>query len=309
MAGWSPDDIPDLSGKVAVVTGANSGIGLGAAGLLADHGADVVMACRDPGRAQAALEKLQARGPRGQVETMALDLADLASVRAFAEAYGARRERLDLLCNNAGVMALPRQLTADGFEMQIGVNHFGHFALTGLLLPALLASQGARVVTVSSVAHRMGRMHWDDLDLERRYERWRAYGQSKLANLLFAFELQRRLARAAHPAISLACHPGYANTNLQFVAPEMEGAGLRKAFFRTSNRLFAQSPEQGAWPTVYAATAPELAGGEYIGPSGLGEMRGPPKRVGCARAAQDEAAAARLWDLSVERTGTDYGGL
>jgi NAD(P)-dependent dehydrogenase (short-subunit alcohol dehydrogenase family) len=240
---------------------------------------------------------------------MALDLASLASVRAFAAAFVAKHERLDLLCNNAGVMAIPRRHTADGFEMQLGTNHLGHFALTGLVLPRLLDTPGARIVSVSSSAHRPGKMHWNDLQLERRYRKWRAYAQSKLANLLFAFELDRRLRKAGASVISVAAHPGYAATNLQAVGARMEGARFREQILALGNRLFAQSAAMGALPTLHAATAPEVQGGDYFGPASLGEMWGHPRKVGSTARARNRADAARLWELSETLTDVRFAAL
>ncbi len=243
MAKWTAADIPDLSGREAVVTGANSGLGFQTALELARHGARVVMACRDQGRGAQAVDRVRAAAPGAQVELGALDLAELASVRRFAAWYRERRERegLDLLVNNAGVMAIPHRRTADGFEMQLGTNHLGHFALTGLLLPLLTARPGARVVTVSSIAHRAGWISFGNLQRERRYERWTAYGQAKLANLLFAFELQRRADAVGVDLLSMAAHPGYAATNLQAVGPQMSGARLSARLFDAANRVVAQS--------------------------------------------------------------------
>jgi NAD(P)-dependent dehydrogenase (short-subunit alcohol dehydrogenase family) len=247
---WTASDLPRLDGRVAVITGANSGLGLVAARQLARAGADVVLACRDISKGQAALAGFGADQDRGTVES--LDLADLQSVRDFAGRIQARHDQLDLLINNAGVMAPPRRLTADGFESQIGTNHLGHFALTGLLLPSLLAAGEGRVVTVSSGVHRIGRIAFDDLQGERRYRRWPAYGQSKLANLLFCFELARRSEDAGAALRSLAAHPGYSATNLQFAGP----VGLDAKLMRVSNRLLAQSAEMGALPSSGCARRP-----------------------------------------------------
>jgi NAD(P)-dependent dehydrogenase (short-subunit alcohol dehydrogenase family) len=232
-----------------------------------------------------------------------LDLADLSSVRSFAEGWDGP---LDLLVNNAGVMALPHGLTADGFEMQFGTNHLGPFALTGLLIPALLLTARPRVVTVSSGVHRIGRIDIDDLQHERGYGRWRAYGQSKLANLLFAFELQRRADAAGAPLRSLAAHPGYAATNLQTAGPRMEGRRLRECVMRVGNALLGQSAPAGALPQLYAATAPDVRGGEYFGPRGPLESRGAPTRVKASARADDEVLAARLWEISEDLTGVTY---
>jgi len=237
----------------------------------------------------------------------ALDLTDLGSVRAAAEEVVDRDERLDVLMNNAGVMAVPKGVTTDGFESQLGTNHLGHFALTARLLPLLLRAPAPRVVTTSSVAHRTGRMRWDDLQWERgRYSQWGAYGQSKLANLLFTFELDRRAGRAGTALSSVAAHPGYANTHLQAAGPELEGNKIKEAFFALANLVVAQSDARGALPQLYAATMPDVHGGEYWGPDGPGEVRGNPKRVGASRAATNEADAARLWAISQELTGVAF---
>jgi NAD(P)-dependent dehydrogenase (short-subunit alcohol dehydrogenase family) len=304
MSRWTEADIPDQRGRTAVVTGANSGIGFQAARALAEHGARVVLAVRDPDKGEAAAERVVMGAPQAaRPEVRRLDLADLASVRAFAEAFG---EPLDLLVNNAGVMALPRRTTADGFEMQFGTNHLGHFALTGLLLDRLLERPGARVVTVSSGAHRTGRIRFDDLQGERRYQRWLAYGQSKLANLLFAAELQRRATAAGLDLLSVAAHPGYASTNLQVRGAQMDGSTIKEQGALLLNRLVGQSEEMGALPTLYAATAPDVRGGGYFGPDGPFEGRGHPRPVGRSGAARDEAVARRLWEVSEELTGVRY---
>jgi len=308
-AKWTAADVPDQSGRIAIVTGANSGLGSETALALAARGAHVVLACRDASKAQAALETIRAASPAASVEVLALDLASLASIRAFADAVSTRHKRLDLLCNNAGVMAIPRRRTADGFEMQLGTNHLGHFALTGLLLPLLLATPKSRVVSVSSAAHRPGKIHWDDLQLERSYGKWRAYAQSKLANLLFAYELDRRLRKAAASVISVAAHPGYAATNLQAVGARMEGARVFEKVFELGNQLFAQSAAMGALPTLYAATAPLVQGGDYFGPDGLSEMWGHPRKVGSTARSKGLADAARLWELSETLTDVRFAAL
>jgi NAD(P)-dependent dehydrogenase (short-subunit alcohol dehydrogenase family) len=304
---WTANDIPDQTGRVAIVTGANSGLGCETATALAAKGAHVVLACRDASRAQGALDAIRKAAPHAAVEVLPLDLASLASIRAFAEAFSARHTRLDLLCNNAGVMAIPRRTTADGFEMQLGTNHLGHFALTGLLLARLLDTPRARVVSVSSSMHRPGRMHFDDLQLERGYAKWKSYQQSKLANLLFAYELDRRLRKAGSSAISVAAHPGYAATNLQTVGAKMEGAKFSERIFELGNRLFAQSAAMGALPTLYAATAPGVQGGDYFGPDRFFENWGHPKKVGSTARSRDTADAERLWDASEQLTGVRFG--
>lgn len=314
---WTPAELPDLSGHRAVVTGANSGLGLHTALELARHGAHVVMACRDPRRGDRSLGQVRRQAPGASVELRPLDLADLASVRAFAEGTAEHAGRVDILVNNAGIMAVPRATTADGFELQFGTNHLGHFALTGLLLAALgrgsVLGGAARVVTVSSALHRSGRIHRDDLMGERSYARWRAYGQSKLANLLFTHELQRRAEAAGFDLASLAAHPGYADTNLQHVGPGLAGSGLRGrmegALASLGNRLFAQSAAHGAWPSLRAAGDPQARGGEFYGPGGFAEQRGHPKVVTSSAAAHDEDDARWLWERSAELTGVTFAEL
>jgi NAD(P)-dependent dehydrogenase (short-subunit alcohol dehydrogenase family) len=306
---WSASDLPDLSGRTVVVTGANSGIGFEAALALAGKGARVVLACRDAGRAEAAVRAIREVHPGAALDALPLDLASLASVRAFADAFRKSHAALHVLCNNAGVMALPPRQTADGFEMQFGTNHLGHFALTGLLLEPLLATPGARVVTVSSAVHYVGRLRFDDLHGERRYSRWGAYAQSKLANLLFAYELQRRLERGGASVASVGCHPGYASTNLQLAGPRMEGSSWMERLSVLSNRLFAQSAAMGALPTLYAAAAEGIRGGDCIGPDGFAETWGHPKKVRSSARSYDRDDAARLWKLSEELTGVRYEAL
>ncbi len=306
MSHWTTDDIPALDGRTALVTGANSGIGFVAARELASHGARVLLGCRDPERAADAAGRIRAAAPQAQVEIVPLDLADLSAVATAAADVHGRVERLDLLVNNAGVMATPQRRTADGFELQFGTNHLGHFALTGRLLDVLLAADAARVVTVSSNAHKLGRMHFDDLQSERRYRKWSAYGQAKLSNLLFAFELQRRAQAASSALLSLAVHPGYSATNLQATGPQMAGHGLEERVNVLANRVFAQTDEQGALPTLYAATVPDLPPGAYIGPDGFLEMRGSPKLTDATRAAKDIGDAERLWALSEQLTGVRF---
>jgi NAD(P)-dependent dehydrogenase (short-subunit alcohol dehydrogenase family) len=303
MAGWTASDIPDQSGRLAVVTGASCGLGTATARELARAGAHVVLAVRNTGKGEDVARAIRAAAPTGTVAVSALDLADLASVRAFAERLSDEHGRLDILVNNAGVMAPPRQLTKDGFESQIGTNHLGHFALTGLLLGALLAAPAPRVVTVSSGAHRIGRMRFDDLMGERSYNHWLAYGQSKLANLMFCFELQRLATAAGTSLTSAAAHPGYASTNLQFAGPAV---WVERLVMTLGNHLIAQSAEMGALPSLYAATVPDLPGGSFVGPDGLMEQRGHPRVVTASGRAYDEVAWRRLWDASEELTGVHY---
>jgi NAD(P)-dependent dehydrogenase (short-subunit alcohol dehydrogenase family) len=287
---WTAAELPRLNGRTYLVTGGNSGIGLAAAHELARAGGRVVLAVRDPARGEQAAATIE-----GETEVRPLDLADLASVRAFADEWDGP---IDVLINNAGVMATPEHRTADGFELQIGTNHLGHFALTNLLLPHITD----RVVTVSSGAHRGGSIRLDDLNWERGgYNRWRAYGQSKLANLLFTLELQRRLAEAGSELRAVAAHPGWAATNLQHHTESR----LQDGLMAIGNRIWAQNDEMGALPTLYAATQ-DIPGGSYVGPDGFAEQRGHPRLVGRSKAASDEQTARRLWELSEELTGTSF---
>jgi NAD(P)-dependent dehydrogenase (short-subunit alcohol dehydrogenase family) len=309
MPPWTTDDIPDLSGRTAVVTGANSGLGFESALALARVGAEVVLACRDQAKGADALDRIRQSVPAATVHLEALDLADLASVRTFAAGFRDGHHRLDILLNNAGVMAIPRRETADGFEMQFGTNHLGHFALTGLLLEPLLAQAGARVVTVSSSAALMGRLRFDDLQGSRRYGAWSAYSQSKLANQLFTLELDRRAAQRGAGLVSVASHPGYAATNLQSVGPQMSGSGIMERLSDVGNTIFGQSAAAGALPSLYAATAPGVGGGQYFGPDRLFGMRGHPTSVSFVRATRDPAVARRLWKVSEDLTGVRFGVL
>ena len=291
---WTTQDIPDLTGRTAVVTGANSGIGLPTALELARHGARVLVASRDAGKGRAAVGEIQAAVPGALVEYERLDLASLASVRACAEAVRARFAHLDILVNNAGVGMIPRGTTPDGFELQFGTNHLGHFALTGLLLPLLSARPGARVVTVSSDMHARGTIDFEDLDSARRYGRVSAYARSKLANLLFTLELQRRVDAAGVELLSLASHPGFTATGLFGIGPLTRAAGPLV-------RLVANSPAKGAVPSLYAATAPAAAGGEFFGPG--------PRAVRPAARALNEQVARRLWSVSEELTDVRFDEL
>lgn len=306
---WTPGAIPPQTGKLAYITGANSGIGFHAALELARAGCAAILACRDRGKAEAARQRILAHVPRAEVEIADLDLANLDSVRNAAQAFLALGQKLDLLINNAGVMALPqRRTTAQGFEMQFGTNHLGHFALTGLLLPALRRSgQEARnksvhIITVSSIAHRGATMDFANLQWEHGYDPWPAYRRSKLANLLFGFELERRLEHAHAPAASIVVHPGVANTNL-FAAGPGSGRSLKARLIPWAIMLVGQSDAQGAWPTLYAATSPEVKGGHFYGPDGFRQMRGYPVEVRAEQQAYDEVIAAKLWQVSEELTG------
>ncbi|WP_067862009.1 oxidoreductase [Nocardia shimofusensis] len=288
MSRWEAADIADQTGRTFVVTGANGGLGAVTARVLAAKGAQVIMACRDLAKAERVAADL---GPRADVRS--LDLADLSSVRAFAAGV----ERVDVLINNAGVMAVPKRRTADGFEMQVGTNHLGHFALTGLLLDKI----ADRVVTVSSGAHAVGKIDLNDLNWERRrYQRWLAYGQAKLANLMFAYELQRRLTAAGSPILSVAAHPGYAATDLQ-----SHTESFMDSIMAVGNRMLAQSAESGALPQLFAATEP-VEPGAFYGPDKFGGMRGHPARCGSSKASRDETVARELFALSERLTGVTY---
>ncbi|SDD02024.1 oxidoreductase [Natrinema hispanicum] len=304
--GWTADNIPDQEGRQVVVTGANSGIGLEATRELARNGATVIMACRSTERGQDAARDIRADIPDADLRPEACDLGDLESIHAFADRLG--DADLDVLINNAGVMAIPRSETVDGFETQFGVNHLSHFALTGLLLENLHPHDASesRIVTVSSGIHERGEIDFDDLQHEQSYDPWDAYAQSKLANVLFAYELERRLLTAAANAKSIAVHPGYANTQLQFRGPEQRGSRLRKAAMWAMNTALAQSAAMGALPTLYAATAPEAEGGAYYGPGGFMNMRGTPERQASSKQSYDEETARRLWAVSSELTGVTY---
>ena len=307
--GWTAADIPDLSGKTILVTGANSGLGYETALALAGKGAHVVLACRDLDKGRDAEARIHATHRQASTALLALDLASLADIRRCADAVHGTCQRLDVLVNNAGVMALPYRRTQDGFEMQLGTNHLGHFALTGLLLDLVLAAPSARIVTVSSGFHRLGKIRFDDPQWERGYSKWPAYGQSKVANLLFTYELQRKLAAKPAKAMSVAAHPGYAATNLQFAGPRMEGSSIAERISQIGNRLLAQSAAMGALPALYAATAADMRGADYVGPSGMGEMWGAPRKVTSNAHSRDEAVASRLWALSEQLTGVRYDAL
>ncbi|MEQ8675564.1 MAG: SDR family NAD(P)-dependent oxidoreductase [Aggregatilineales bacterium] len=293
---WTEQNIPDQRGRVAIVTGANSGIGWDTARALAQKGATVIMACRNLAKATPAADEIKALKPKGAVVVMQLDLSDLESVHAFAEAFQAQYDRLDLLINNAGVMVPPYGKTKQGFEQQFGVNHLAHFVLTALLIDLLNATPNARVVTVSSGAHRFGTIKFDDLQSEKSYQPERVYGQSKLANLLFTYELQRRLEKSGQGTIAVAAHPGWTSTNLQ----------QHSTLIRVMNPIFAQDGPMGALPTLYAATATDVQGGDYYGPGGLFEMRGYPKKVGSSDRSRDEAVAERLWSVSEDLTQVKF---
>jgi NAD(P)-dependent dehydrogenase (short-subunit alcohol dehydrogenase family) len=298
---WTEAEVPDQHGRTALVTGANSGLGFSVAAMLAARGATVILACRDIAKARDAASRIGTAAAQAATEIVRLDLASLASVREAAAEVRSRHPGLDLLINNGGVMVPPRSQTQDGFELQLGTNHLGHFALTGLLLASLLAAPGSRVVTLSSLAHRVGRLNIDDLQSARRYRRGAAYAQSKLANLMFALQLQRRLAAAGAQAGSLAAHPGYSRTNLVRHVP----SGLR-ALAGIPVPVLSQDSSMGALPVLRAATDPAARGGEFYGPGGPGQLTGYPKLVSPARPAREADAQSRLWAESERLTGVTY---
>jgi NAD(P)-dependent dehydrogenase (short-subunit alcohol dehydrogenase family) len=312
MPGWTASDIPDQSGRTVLVTGGNSGLGYQTVLRLARKGAHVLLAARDRTRGQAALDQLTAEAPGSQIELGELDLADLASVERFSTELLASGQDLDVLVNNAGVMAIPhRETTTQGFERQFGTNHLGHFALTGRLLPALIKRPGSRVVTLSSNQHKRAKaINFDDLQAEHSYQPWGAYAQSKLANAMFVLELDRRLRAAGLDVISAGAHPGFTHTNLQISGPRSGGTSLVARGMGFATRLLAQPVSDGVLPQLYAATAGGVEGGDYFGPDGPAEMRGHhPKLVQFSAAAHNEAAAARLWAVSEELTGVTFDAL
>ncbi|MFD7261076.1 oxidoreductase [Streptomyces sp. NPDC059874] len=299
---WTVERIPDQNKRVFVVTGANSGLGLATTRMLARRRGHVILAVRDEEKGRRAVVEITARQPDAVLEVRRLDLADLDSVRAFADRLREDHARLDVLVNNAGVMAPPRTLSAQGHELQFAANHLGHFALTGLLLDLLTAGHDPRVVTVSSTNHRQGRIHFDDITGEHGYKPMAFYNQSKFANAVFGRELHRRLTEAGSPVLSVLAHPGYTATNLQTSSP----SGLTKLLFGRVLAPLAQSPDQGALPQLYAATAPDVAGGQFIGPDGLAELRGRPTTVRLSPAAADADTGRRLWQLSEQLTDVHF---
>lgn len=303
MAKWEATDLPDLSGKVVLVTGANSGIGYAASAALAERGAVVVMACRSAERGLAAADAIRISAPSARLDVMVLDLARLDSIREFAEAFKNKYDRLDVLINNGGPVVGPRMLTEDGFESHFGVNHLGHFALTGRLIGVLLKTPGSRVVSVTSRMHAGGMINWDDLNSAAAYDRQEAYRQSKLANILFAFELGRRLEAAGTEVTSVAVHPGLVQTNWA----NNNFSGLMRPLMNLISRLAYQSTEMGVLPLLYAAAAPDVKQGGYYGPEG--DTKGYPVEIRAGDAAYDEEAARRLWDVSEELTGVEFEGV
>lgn len=303
---WSAENIPDLKGKVCIVTGANSGLGYHTTLELARRHARVVMACRNEEKAEEARQSILQEAPSAQLDIFPLDLASFESIRIFATAFTERFERLNVLINNAGIGGFPFGKTKDGFEAQFGVNHLGHFLLTGLLLPVIEATENARVVTVSSIMQAVGKHDFSDINYERKtYNKWHAYGRSKLANALFANELDRRFRKNEVPAISVGVHPGYSSTSFQGKGPKMSGSAIGEVAMKVSNALFAQPDHMGALPTLYAATGADILGGDYIGPAMLW-LRGAPEKQKAIPAAYDQVMAKKLWKLSEELTGLSY---
>ncbi len=294
---WNINGAPDQKGRIAIVTGANIGLGYDTALALAGKGCTVVLACRNPDKAQAAREQILSRYPKAHVKCQALDLSSLKSVRSFASAFSKSHKKLDLLINNAGIMMPPFSLSEDGFESQLAANYLGHFALTGLLLPLLAKTPDSRIVSLSSLAHNWGDIRFDDLHFKKGYSKRGAYGQSKLACLMFAYELNRRLRRAGIKTLSVAAHPGVAVTNLAQHFPK---------FLAVFFPLVGQSAASGALPTLYAALGEDIDGGDYCGPRHMRQMRGAPVKVGSNRASRDQTAAKRLWELSEELTGVRF---
>ncbi len=303
---WTAQDIPNLTNKVIIVTGANSGLGLESTQAFAGKGATVVMACRNMSKAEKAKAEVLASNPSAKLDLMELDNASLESVRAFADAFKAKYDRLDVLLNNAGVMAIPRTETEDGFEMQLGVNHLAHFALTGLLIDVITRTPGARIHNTSSSAAFNGRINFDDLMGKETYSRWGAYGQSKLANAMFATELNKRLKAAGHDTIANSSHPGLVMTNLQANSLEQSGAPLAERFlYSIFGRLMAQDVDMGVLPQLYASVAPEAKGGVFYGPKTM-RLRGYPAEQKCNDVLDDAAILNRFWEVSEQLTGVDY---
>ncbi len=293
---WDSNSISDQSGRIAIVTGSSSGIGYETARVLAEKNAKVIIAVRNPNKGQAALEKIMQAHPQADVQVMIVDLANFESVKAFSAEFKKSFQKLDLLINNAGVMVPPYSKTANGFELQFGTNHLGHFLLTNELMNLLKATPGSRIVNVSSMAHKSGKINFDDLNWEKRkYRAWQAYGDSKIANLYFTMEMRRKLGSAEYPLVA-AAHPGWTATDLQ----------RNSTMAGSLNRFFAQGIDMGALPTLYAALAEDVKSGDYFGPSGFMEMTGYPKKVKTNKLAQNETIAKKLWDVSEELTGVEF---
>lgn len=301
------ENVPEVRGQIFVVTGGNSGIGFEAARVLAQKGGHVVLACRDAGKMKAAADVIRGETQGAKVDEVVLDLASLASIEVASQQLAAKYTHIDVLLNNAGVMALPERKTADGFEMQFGTNHLGHFALTGRVLPLVLAAPRGRVVTVSSLLHRQGHIDFDAIPVPTPYNPDKQYSMSKLANVLFSYELDRRLKAAGKKAIALACHPGYSATNLQGVGPQMTGSRVKGLVMRVMNAVIAQPATMGMLGSLWGATGTDVEGGEYLGPVGMNHLRGYPIKSKSNAESYDRAVAQRLWDVSEKLTGVAYG--
>lgn len=303
---WKAEDIPDQSGKIIIMTGANSGLGLEATKELVRKGATVIMACRNIEKGKDAVDEVITEIPNAKVELMELDLSKLVSVREFAKNFNQKFDKLDVLVNNAGIMQPPYTVTEDGFELQIGVNHFGHYVLTGLLLDKLKFSPGSRVVNQSSIAHSRGIINFEDINSKDKYSRLGAYGQSKLANLLFNNELDRLFKENSTDTIAVGVHPGYTATKLQHNGPTLGGKSIWSRLYTVTNKIMAQGVDKGILPMLYAATEDDVTGGDYIGPGGFSGMRGYPKRIKSSERSYSLEDANTLWDLSEELTGLKY---
>ena len=303
---YSAAQVPSVNGKTFVITGGNSGIGFEAARVLVRNGGRVVLACRDARKMAAAVQSLKAETSAAIVDELVLDLSSLTSIESAAAQLKQSHQKVDVLINNAGVMALPELTTTDGFEMQFGTNHLGHFAFTGRVLPLVLAAEAGRIVTVSSLLHRGGHIDFASIPKPKHYDQDKQYSMSKLANVLFSYELNRKLKAASTKAIALACHPGYSATNLQHVGPRMKGSALMGMVMSLANTLVAQSAEMGSLGTLMAATAPEIQGGKYVGPIGFNHMRGAPIISKSNAESYDETVAAKLWQVSEQLTGVSY---
>ena len=307
-SGWSTNDMPSQQGKIALITGANSGIGFEAAKALAEKGAHVIMACRNPQKANEAMDTLRREVPNADITFLQMDLASQSSIKAAVETFKEDHTQLDLLINNAGVMWLPKSDTEDGYEMQFGTNHLGHFTLTGLLLDMLTNTPDSRIVTVSSLGHYTGKIHFDDIKLDKRYGKHKSYAQAKLANLMFAYELDRKLKAAGKNTRSIAVHPGGSSTNL--ATPGFEkGASLFTGVAKVFFPYVTQNAQSGALPTLFGATAAEANGGDYIGPSKLFEVIGAPKKVSSSRYSKRKDVAEQLWKLSEELTNIQFDAI
>lgn len=303
---WTQDQMPGQEGKTAVVTGANSGLGFHTSSALAKKGARVIMACRNLEKGEAARQHIVEEGVAAEPEVWKLDLASLESVKKFARTFADKETKLDLLINNAGLMAIPYERTEDGFEMQFGVNHLGHFALTALLWPVLTGTDGSRVVQLSSLAHLTGKIKFDDIHWEKGYKKWGAYGMSKLANLLFVRELSSRLAESGTGVTIAAAHPGYADTELQAKGARIKGNMLGARSMSLINKLLAQSGAKGSLPTLYAATAEGVKQGDYYGPGGWMKLHGWPKPDIPSKKLVNDEVARRLWEVSESLTGIQF---